>query len=118
MTKVTVEKDIHVRDKYNVRRRVYVAGQQVEKNAYEAVLRANTVLNPDDLPTETPRAMETKTLPERTQEDSKSQKGEEGAAVAGAPADEAKMEEAESVIEDTDDVEETSSKAPKGKSKK
>lgn len=50
MANVTFEKDLYVRDKYNVRRRAFLAGDTVEGYIYEAVLRNNTVVNKEDMP--------------------------------------------------------------------
>lgn len=48
--KIKIDKDIYVRDQYGVRRRTFVAGEEVEGYVYRAVLKHNTVLNPEDLP--------------------------------------------------------------------
>lgn len=49
MTKVQITKDIYVRDEYGVRRRAFVAGELVELHHYNAVVRTNMVVNPEDL---------------------------------------------------------------------
>lgn len=53
---VKIEKDIYVRDSYGVRRQVWVAGQEVKRPVYNAVLNTNSVVNPDDLPDVEPKA--------------------------------------------------------------
>jgi hypothetical protein len=49
MAEIKIPKDIFAKDKYGVKRRVFVAGQIVEGYVVNAVLRNNTVLNPEDL---------------------------------------------------------------------
>lgn len=48
--KITIEKDIYLRDQYGVRRRAFVAGEEVEGYVYRAVLKHAVVVNPEDLP--------------------------------------------------------------------
>lgn len=50
MVQVRITKDIFVRDKYNIRRVAFIAGDLVDGYVYTAVLRNNTVVNPEDLP--------------------------------------------------------------------
>jgi len=49
MAEIKIPKDIFARDKYGVKRRVFVAGQVVEGYVINAILRSNEVLNPEDL---------------------------------------------------------------------
>lgn len=44
---ITIEKDIHVRDKYGVRRQAFIAGTQVEPHVYNAILRSNQIVGED-----------------------------------------------------------------------
>lgn len=72
MSTIKIDKDIFVRDEFNVRRRVWPAGTTVESYVYQAILKTNKVVNPDDLPVppQSPipefkgGVMETKVLPE------------------------------------------------------
>ena len=48
--KIYIEKTIYARDKHGVKRQVFIRGQFVEPHVYEAVLRTNTIVNPQDLP--------------------------------------------------------------------
>lgn len=50
MPTIKIEKDIFVKDEYNVERRVWVAGNEVETYVYNAILKTNKVVNPEDLP--------------------------------------------------------------------
>lgn len=67
MAQIKIEKDIFVRDQYNVKRRVWVAGQVVESYIYHAVLKTNTAVNPEDLPIE-PKAIATSSLHSKAME--------------------------------------------------
>lgn len=94
MSKIRIEKDIYLRDKHNVKRREWLAGQIVDSYIYHSVLRTNTPVNPEDLPVEpNPEAkvqslhskpMETKVLPEEPKEVEVAEVVEEP--VAKAPA--------------------------------
>lgn len=65
MNKVYIEKDIFVRDKHKVRRQAFIAGEYVDRHAYDSVISTNSVENPQDLPNLTKakvKVMETKVL--------------------------------------------------------
>lgn len=75
METVDIKEDVHVRDKYGVRRRAFVKGTTVNKNIYDTILGTDTVLK-DEKSVEEPKqeskeepkaveevAVETKTLP-------------------------------------------------------
>lgn len=84
---IKISKDLYVRDKYNVRRRVYVAGQRVTEKDLEYVLANNTVLNDDALPNEDvfgteDVAIETKMLPADEPEEEAPAKKKKGKAKA------------------------------------
>lgn len=55
MAKIQIDKTIYVRDRFKVKRQVFLAGTEVEENEYYAVLAKNAVLNPEDLPTKVGR---------------------------------------------------------------
>lgn len=48
--KILIEKTIFARDKRGVKRQVFITGDLVEPYVYQAILRHNTILNPEDLP--------------------------------------------------------------------
>lgn len=50
MDTVTIEKDIYVRDQYNVRRTAFVAGMQVSKAVYDSVVNEGSSTYPDAVP--------------------------------------------------------------------
>lgn len=50
MGKVTFHKDIYVKGANGVRRRAFVAGQTTDGYVYQAVVKNNFILNPQDLP--------------------------------------------------------------------
>lgn len=52
MEKVFIEKTIFVKDKYGVVRQAFLAGTYEKVYVVRAVAKADTVLNPDDLPEE------------------------------------------------------------------
>lgn len=65
MEKIKIEKTIYIRDKYKVKRQAFMAGQEVDKFEYDAVLSTNSVVNPQDLPSKpvvVKRSIETKML--------------------------------------------------------
>jgi hypothetical protein len=74
MSDIKIIKDILVRDRLGVKRTAWVAGDTVAPYVYHAVLKTDTVLNPEDLPVapnteQVTRSlntgrMETKVLPE------------------------------------------------------
>ena len=72
MAEIKIPKDIFARDKYGVKRRVFTAGQVVEGYVVNAILRSNTILNPEDLGVEIRDtntkvfSMQTKTLKDDT----------------------------------------------------
>ncbi len=47
---IFIEKTIFVRDRNQVKRQAFMAGDEVEEAVYHAVLSTNSVVNPDDLP--------------------------------------------------------------------
>lgn len=50
---VKVEKTVYVRDQYRVKRQLFVAGQIVEKNAYEAALAGEEPVKKSSVSTQT-----------------------------------------------------------------
>lgn len=73
MNYIKIEKDIFMRDRLGVKIAQWLAGQLVPAYVYHAVVKSNTILNPEDLPVEpvdrgtaslNTQMMETKVLPE------------------------------------------------------
>lgn len=50
MSTVKIDKDVFVRDEYNVRRRVFVAGTEVPEYVYNEVFRKAVPVTPEELP--------------------------------------------------------------------